>query len=111
MFLEDLDRDMSSPPKGQEPKDVTSIRDTNNSGILDESQVNKSIHKSVDASTSEEIGACTKDDEDACTSKEASTSEEKKNDIPPPKTTAEVFQNRRLVFHDVNAVRPFSDNQ
>lgn len=103
VYLEELDRDTSSLPKGQEPKDVTSIEGTNNSGILDESQVNKSIHKSLDTGTSDEIGACTKDDEDACTSKEASTSEEKKN-VTPPKTAAEVFQNHRLVFHDVNAL-------
>ena len=110
MYLEELDRDTSALPKEQEPKVVTSIEDANNSGILGESQVNKSVHKSLDASTSQEIRAFTKDDEDACTSKEASTSEEKK-DITPPKTTAEVFQNHRLVFHDVNAVRPFNDDQ
>ena len=110
MYLEELDRDTSALPKKQEPKVVTSIEDANNSGILDESQVDKPIHKSLDASTSEEIGACMKDDEDICTSKEASTSEEKK-DITLPETTAEVFQNHRLVFHDVNAVRPLNDNQ
>ena len=110
MYLEELDRDTSSLPKEQEPKDVTSIEDANISGILEESQVNKSIHKSSDTITSEEIRAHAKDDDDACTSKEASTSEEKK-DIIPPKTTAEVFQNHRLVFHDVNAVRSFNDNK
>ena len=75
--------------------------------MLDESQVDKCTDK---ASTSEEIGACTKNDEDACTSKEASTSEEKKN-VTPPKTAAEMFENHRLVFHDVNAVSSFNNNQ
>ena len=110
MYLEELDRDTSSLPIKQELKDATNVEDANNSGILDESQVDKSVHKSLDESTSEEIGACTKDDGDACTSKEASTSEEKK-DVTRPKTAAEVFQNHRLVFHDVNAVSSFKDNQ
>ena len=110
MYLEELDRGTSLLSKEQEPKDVTSMEDTNNSDILDESQVNKCIDKSLGASTSEEKGACTNNDKDACTSKVASTSEEKKN-VTPPTTAAEVFQNHRLVFHDVNAVSSFNDNQ
>ena len=110
MYLEGLDRDTTSLSKEQEPKDAISIEDTNSSDILGENQVNKCNDKSLETSTSKEIAACTRNDEDACTSKEASTAEEKKN-ITPPTTAAEVFQNHRLVFHDVNAVSSFNDYQ
>ena len=107
MYLEELDQDTSLLPDEQEPKDGTSVEDTNNSDVLDESQVNKCIDK---ASTSEEIGACAKNDGDAGTSKEASTSGEKKN-VTPPKTAAEMFEKHRLVFRDVNAVSSFNNDR
>ena len=108
MYLEELDHDTTLLPKEHEPKDVTGIEDTNNSDVLDESQVNVRIDKSLDTSTSKEIGACTKNEEDTCTSTQASTSEEKKN-VTPPTTSAEVFEKHRLVFHDVNAVSSYNN--
>jgi len=102
-YLEELDHDTSLLPKEHEPKDVTSVENSNNSGVLDKSQVNTCTDKSLDTSTSEKISGCKKNDEDACTSKETSTSEEKKI-VLPPTTAAEVFKKHRLVFHDVNAV-------
>ena len=108
--MEALDRDTTLLSKEHESKEAISIEDTNSSGILGENQVNKCIDKSLVTSASKEIAACTRNDEDACTSKEASTAEEKKS-ITPPTTAAEVFQNHRLVFHDVNAVSSFSDYQ
>lgn len=109
MYLEELDRDTSLPPKEHEPKDVAEVEDTSNSDVLEESQVNMCIDKSIDASTSVESDTCTKNDKGACASKETSTSEEK--NVTPPKTAAEVFEKHRLVFHDVNAVSYCYDNE
>ena len=108
-YLEELDRDSSLLPKEHEPKDVTSTENSNNSGVLDKSEVNACTEKSLDTSTSEKIGGCRQNDEDACTSKGTSTSEDKKKIVLPPTTAAEVFEKHRLVFHDVNAVSSYNN--
>lgn len=121
VYLEDLDPDKSAPSKEQEPKKAAKPLDMSNSDFKEESQIDTCLEKDVNPCTSEEMESYSNKEADACTSKESVSSSSKEIDsstskeadtcadkerknATPPRSTTEVFQKRRLVFHDVNLV-------
>ncbi|XP_078383738.1 uncharacterized protein LOC144666216 isoform X2 [Oculina patagonica] len=117
VYLEDLDKLASS--KEQESKKAAKTMDMNNSDLKEKSQIDACIEKDINPCTSEEMESCANKETNACTSKERDSSTSKETDLStssgaetcadkerenatPPRSTAEVFQKKRLVFHDVN---------